>query len=543
MRPLAFRLALALPLAAACAHRSPAPPAPPPPPAALPVPAAPPHPDLGPVRAGAEAVLRTQADAAWRALALGEAADPAAAWAGHEGLLSDATLADLAAVAEPAGDEARSAHLLRAWLLGERLGRASAAAGRQAAQGRAAAAFAWGGRQVALREVPALLADEHDADRRRSLAEAATAAAQPVLPLSAAREGAVRAEAHALGFRSTLALAAELRGERPEALAALAQEVLAGTEELWRGLRDELARAEGLAPEEVRTHDLPRLLRDAVPARAFPADKGIETAVAVLSGMGLAPGHAGLRIEAAARPGTLSAPIALPLDPPADVRVSAAPVAGLEALRALLHELGVAESYAHAAPELPVELRWLGSPALPEAAGRLLEEVAGSADWLVEHGVEPERARTEARAAAARRLLRAREAAARLLAAVGRARAPGPAVPGEEAALAARACGCAAEPYGPVAWQLDPDPLLRSAEALRAELLAAELERALAARAGGAPWWRAQGSGAFLAAAWAKGGRRTPEEVARALGASGLGPAALVAVVRARGAVEAARGP
>jgi hypothetical protein len=98
--------------------------------------------------------------------------------------------------------------------------------------------------------------------------------------------------------------------------------------------------------------------------------------------------------------------------------------------------------------------------------------------------------------------------------------------------LVARARGCPADvdPFPPQ----EPDPLLRTAETLRAELLAAQAEVFLATKGGGAAWWRSRVAGSWLVGAWADGSRRTPDELSRAMGQQGLGPAALEALVRER---------
>ena len=83
-------------------------------------------------------------------------------------------------------------------------------------------------------------------------------------------------------------------------------------------------------------------------------------------------------------------------------------------------------------------------------------------------------------------------------------------------------------------WRVDPDPLLRSAEALRAELLAAQAESFLAKQAGGPAWWTSREAGAWLRAAWADGGRRSAAELSLATGHAALDAAALDAVVRER---------
>lgn len=521
-------------LAAGCAHPAGprAPPATASPPAAPPAAAAP-APDLGRVRAGADAVLRAQAEGYWRTFTEGERLDPALAWRGHEALLSDGTLREVAAAAAAPGEAGLGAAYLRSWLLGERLARDGAGALASVARARAEAAFPWGERRVPLAGAAALLAAERAPARRREIAEAAAAAAGPLVPLVEAREARLRELAGALGYASPLALAAALRGEPPAALGALAEATLAQTDRTWRALLAELARREGLAPADVRARDLPRLLRGVAPPRALPASRMIDAGASVLAGLGLdLVTQPNLRLDALARPGKLGHAIALPIDPPGDVRLSCSPEAGIEAARGLLHELGAAEYYAHASAG-PVELRRLGPGAVAQSWALLLEEVAGAPEWLAERGVDEERARAEARAAAARRLYRAREAAGRVLSALARAEAPA-APPGQDARLLARVLGVPAEEGDLVAWRAEADPLLRAVEPLRAELLAAQLEVFLIRKAGAAAWWRSRAAGEWLVATWAEGSRRTVEERVRSLGEERLDARALDAVVRAR---------
>lgn len=523
---------LATLLAAGCAHPAPSPP-PPAPAAPLAAPAAAaPAPDLGRIRAGADAVLRAQAEGYWRAFTEGERADPAAAWRCHEGLLSDRTLRDVAAAAAAPGEAGLGAAYLRSWLLGERLARDGAEALARVARARAEAAFPWGDRQVPLAEAAALLAAERAPARRRAIAEAASAATGTLVPLVEAREARLRELAGALGYGSPIALATALRGDPPAALASLAEATLAQTDRTWRALLGELAKREGLAPADVRARDLPRLLRGVAPPRALPASRMIDAGASVLAGLGLdLVTQANLRLDALARPGKLGHAIALPVDPPRDVRLSCAPEAGIEAARGLLHELGAAEYYAHATGTM--ELRRLGPGAVAQSWARLLEEVAGTPEWLAERGVDEERARAEARAAAARRLYRAREAAGRVLAALARVEAPA-APPGQDAKLLTRVLGVPAEEGDLVAWRVEADPLLRAGEPLRAELLAAQLEAFLVRKAGAPAWWRSRAAGEWLVGAWAEGSRRTAEERARSLGEARLDAKALDAVVRAR---------
>jgi hypothetical protein len=538
-RPLLAALLAAV--AAGCAHgtaTAPAAPSVPSAPAATtaPAPPAPPADPLADLRDGVESLLAAQGEAAWRGWTAGEPADPAAAWQGREALVAPEALARVGAARAAAPESAwPGLDRLRAFLLGERLARESAAPAQALAAARAAATFTWNLRTVPLRQAGPLLAAEPEGPRRQALAAAHTAAARKLLPLQAARDGAVAAAGARLGFSSTLDLAAALRGEEVDGLAALAEATLARTEATWLALLEALARRDLLTPSDrLRQRDLPRVLRTTVAAEAFPAERLLPDAEAALAGLGLDLTAGGrLTVDAASRPGKLSRPLAVPVRVPDGVRLSLAPVAGLDAARALLHELGVAQAAARAA-EGPVEDRRLGSAALAEAWGALLAGVVDSPEWLADRRLDPEEARRTVRVAAARRLLAARLAAARLLVEVARVRDPAGA-PARAAALGQRALGLPVDATDPAPWDLEPDPLLRCAEALQAALLAAQVEAHLAATASG-PWWRARTSGDWLRAAWGQGGRRSPAAVARALGAAGLDPAPLDALVRAAAA-------
>ena len=488
-------------------------------------------PPLAALRADAEAVLRAQAEAYWRLFTEGAEVDPAGAWRGREGLLSDRSLALVRAARAGADDDRRPASYLAAWLVGERLARDAGEPLRQLGRARDQAHLTWSDHDVPLRAVPSLLAGEKDRDRRGALSAAAAAAAAELAPLARRSEQRIGALSRELGYPTPLALASELRGAPAAALAALAEDVLARTEPTWQALLEALARAEGISRGDVRVQDLPRLLRDQVPARLFPAGRHVTMGAALLAGMGIdLARQANLRLSPEPQGGAPLHSVALPIDPPGDVRLAVASPAGLDAARALLHELGAAEYYAHLRPG-PMELRRLGPASVPQAWAVLLEEVAGAPAWLAAQHVPEPQARAEARAAAARRLLRVRERAARLLAAVARAQG-GEA--GGEAALLARATGCPTQPADAAGWLAEPDPLLRGAEALRAELLAAQLEARLARETGAPEWWRSPAAGAWLSGAWADSAGRTPEEISASLGEKALDAAALVKVVQER---------
>lgn len=547
---LAALLAAALLAAAACAHspKSPAAPAPdatPTPrtgsssaPARSPSAPATARPTpaeraerLAAIRAGVEQLLAAQARLLWDAWTQGTAPDFGPSLAAHEALFRPEALALVREQRDAAdGDERRALSLLHAFLVGEHLARAAPPAPPRAG---GPAAFSWDGEQVPTWRAPALLEGEVDGARRAALERAWVEAARRQGEGEGERWSRIAAAAGAIGYPSLLALAAELRGEPVEALSALAESVLAATDAAYREVLGAVARAEaGQNLAELRARDVPRLLRAGEAARVFPAARAPTDVADTLAALGLAlAGRAGVVLDLGTRPGKDPRALAVPVEVPSDVRVSSAPQAGAAALRALLHEMGVAAYYTHVTTK-PLEFRRLGA-VTAETWGGLFEDLAGDPGWLGERtGLVESHVAFLVRSAVARRLHQARTLAARILVEVARAGAP------ERAGAAARpilerAFAHGVEPEELELFLLDADPLLEAADELRALLLAAQAQALLAEKADG-PWWRSAASGAWLEAAFADGSRLAPADLARSFGAEGVGPAALVAASAAR---------
>jgi hypothetical protein len=489
---------------------------------------------LAAMRAEVDALLAAQAMVFWDMWTRGAAAgaDPAA---GHEALFSAEALAFVrGARAGAEGDERRALDLLHGFLLGEHLARAAAGAPEPPP-----AAVVWGGRTVAGARVPALLAAEADAPRRAALERAWVEAERKKGPALDARWKALAAAAANAGYPSLLALAGELRGETPDALTVLAESVLATTDAAYRTLLDGVAQLElGRRLAQLRGRDLPRLFRVAEEPQAFPAGRLAGDAQGALAALGLDLAGRGVVLDGDARPGKDPRALALPIEVPGNVRVSFTPVAGASELRGLLHELGAAAFYAHvAAPAL--EFRRLGA-VTAETWAALFEGLAGDPAWLAERtGLSEAHLARLVRAGAARQLHEARALAARILVEVGRA--GGAAfTPAIARTVIERAFARPVENDELELFLGARDPLLESADALRALLLAAQAEAFLRARAP-APWWRAPEAGALLGAAFAEGSRLAPPALARSLGAATLDASALDATARSRAAAAGVR--
>ncbi len=521
-------------LLAACAH-APAPAHPDPasapaaPTAAAPAPGPAPGPGpvdrFDPVRADAEALLAAQGEAAWRGWTSSEPADRAAIWKGREGLLDPALLPRLAeAISSAPAPERGRLERLRAFVLGEQLARAAAEPTRALAAARSAASFAWEKRTIPVRQLQPLLAGEPEAPRRKAAAEAWRASVLKLEKLASARDAALLRAGAERGFTGSLALAGALRLDDPDRLAALAEATLAAGDAAWPATLDGLARLElGSTAARLREYDLPRLFRTTAEPGVFPAERLVPDLVALLAGLGLDLSAGGrLTVDAAPRPGKIPRPLAVPVAVPDQVRLALTPLAGLDAARAALHEVGVALSLAHVTPSAPFEDRRLPPAWLSEAWGLLFEEIAADPAWLRARGLAAEPAGREARVAAARRTHATRVAAAQVLIEVARARDPAGAA-ARWAALGPRALGHPLERGEPPPWRLEPDPLLRAADALRAAVLAGQLSASLSALAGDGPWWRSPAAGDWLRRAWAGGGGWSPGPPAPPATAPGRG--------------------
>jgi hypothetical protein len=493
---------------------------------------------LASIRTEVDQLLTAQARLLWETWTRGAAPNLEASLAGREALFSPETVAFVKDARDRAeGDERRALALLYAFLVGEHLAR-EAAAGSPAAAGRLA--LTWEGRTVPTERVPALLALEPDPERRAGLERAWADAERRGAAVADARWRGIAAAAERIGYSSFLALAVELRGEPIRRLGALANSVLGETDTEYRALVDALAHVEmGTGLAELRGRDMPRLLRAGEDARAFPTGRAAGDVGKTLASLGLdLPRRPGVVLDLEARSGKDPRALALPVEVPGSVRVSFAPQGGAAELRALLHEMGVAAYYAHVSTPV-LEFRRLGA-VTSETWGGVFEDLASDPRWLAEHtGLADSHLVPIVRGAAARRLHQARTLAARVLVEIGRAgkREGSPAV---AKAILERAFTRPVETDELQLFLLERDPLLESADALRALLLAAQGEAFLTARSPPS-WWHSKESGTWLAAAFADGSRLAPADLARSFGVARVDASALAASSRARAAAAGIR--
>jgi hypothetical protein len=240
------------------------------------------------------------------------------------------------------------------------------------------------GESIGFRELRPRIANEPDRARRERLELARNAATDEELtPLYL--EGFTRAQegVRALGAESYLDLYRRF-GLELDALAAQCRTLLADTEELFETAANRVFRkTAGVSLSEARRWDVARVLRATGWDSGFPAVKMLPALEATLSGLGIDLGsQANVHLDLEDR--KLKSPRAFcsPIEVPGKVMLVIKPMGGFDDWRALFHEAGHTEHFAHTSADLAVEQRRLGDIGVTEGWAALLEHLTAEPAWL-----------------------------------------------------------------------------------------------------------------------------------------------------------------
>src|SRR2546427_340367 len=288
------------------------------------------------------ALLRAEGALLWTRWTTGSGSLPASALAEHPRLLQRESIDTVsAAAARSSGSDAVALGLLSQQLATLAVSREAGAEIDSLERARSQLAFPAPGETRATlgeRDLDRLLRDEPKAQKRAALAQAEAKVAQTLAPLAIARDAAVDKAIAALGLQSWAAVQERAYGIPLADLARLAESTLDATERVGaRAVSTASVRNLGITADRLRRADLPRLARTALADPQFTPGKAWPTVRDVLALVG-APPPPGLRVDAEPSPSKGARPLALLVDPPADVRLSLRPAGGFEEQRATLHE-------------------------------------------------------------------------------------------------------------------------------------------------------------------------------------------------------------
>src|SRR5215208_1492788 len=241
------------------------------------------------------------------------------------------------------------------------------------------------GDEIPFRMLRPTIANEPDRDRRGRLDEIRTSLTEEHLnPIHLDAARTVTNGVRKLGASSYLELYRDRFKMDLEGLAEQCRAFLEDTERLWEDAGDRLFRERAGVPlAEAKRWDTARVFRAPIWDDQFPADRMLPALEATLADLGIdLKSQENVHLDVEQRP--LKSPRAFcsPIEVPDRVMLVIQPMGGPDDWRALFHEAGHTEHFAHTSRNLSVEERRLGDNAVTEGWAMLLQHLTDEPGWL-----------------------------------------------------------------------------------------------------------------------------------------------------------------
>jgi hypothetical protein len=240
------------------------------------------------------------------------------------------------------------------------------------------------GEQIAYRMIRPTMANEADREKRRRLEQARNELTEEhMLPIQLEEVGVVQAGVRQLGAPNYAELHRRL-GFRLDELAERARTFLDETEAMFEQAADRLFRARvGIGLDEAERWDVARLFRAPEWDAAFSGDGMLPALEATLADLGIdLEAQENVELDVEQREKKTPRAFCAPIEVPQRVVLVIQPIGGVDDWRALFHEAGHTEHYAHTKADLAVEDRRLGDFAVTEGWAMLMEHLVQDAAWL-----------------------------------------------------------------------------------------------------------------------------------------------------------------
>ncbi|MCI0849816.1 MAG: hypothetical protein J4N26_02555 [Chloroflexi bacterium] len=380
-------------------------------------------------------------------------------------------------------------------------------------------AIRWDGDDVPYRSVQQLVTNEPDADRRHALDQLRLEVTAAQNPLRRKRWAMLYKKTRELGFKSYVALSEELGGLGLEWLRETMEQFLWRTEGAYRVRLQRELRGIGADPALAERSDLLRLFRSPQFDRAFSQKRMLPSLEATLADLGVdAADQPNVHLDTEDRPRKSPRAFCAPVDIPGEIYLVISPHGGHDDYRALFHEAGHTQHFAHMRRRQPFAFRGLGDNSVTEGFAFVLEHVLYSAPWLRRHlGLRS--STTYLSMAYFHKLYFLRRYGAKLLYELELHSAGDPDSFGKRYAdLLTAHVGVR---HSPEDYLFDLDDGFYCARYLRAWIFEAQV-RAVFVRRWGDEWFSNRKAGEALRELWSYGQRYSAEELLRRLGEPGL---------------------
>jgi oligoendopeptidase F len=240
------------------------------------------------------------------------------------------------------------------------------------------------GDSIPFRMIRPTMANEPDRSRRERLERARNELVEEHLnPLHLDALARIRGVVADLGAPNYLELYRRF-GYELDDLAEQCREVLAETERLYEHHADRLFRERvGIGLDEARRFDVARLFRAPEWDPVFPGDRMLPALESTLADLGIdLRSQQNVHLDLDERPQKSPRAFCAPIEVPGKVMLVIQPIGGVDDWRALFHEAGHTEHFAHTSASLSVEERRLGDNAVTEGYAMLLEYLTAEPSWL-----------------------------------------------------------------------------------------------------------------------------------------------------------------
>jgi hypothetical protein len=169
-----------------------------------------------------------------------------------------------------------------------------------------------------------------------------------------------------------------------DSLADQCRQFLESTDRLWEDTGDRFFRSRiGLGLGEIERWDVARVWRGTSWDAAFPKERMVPALEATLADMGVdLHAQRNVELDLEDRPNKTPRAFCVPIEIPERDVLVIKPQGGPDDWRALFHEAGHTEHYAHTSPSLTVEEKRLGDNAVTEGWAMLLEHLTIEPAWL-----------------------------------------------------------------------------------------------------------------------------------------------------------------
>ena len=244
----------------------------------------------------------------------------------------------------------------------------------------------WDGEEVPYRSIQQIVTNEPDAVRRRDLDRRRLELTSAQNPAREQRWDFLYQQARDLGYANYMQLCDQLGSLDLHGLREMMERLLWHTEKPYRAALERELRAIDVDPTQAERGDLLRLFRSPKFDELFPEDGMLPALEASLRALGIdVDNQPNVIVDAEDRPRKSPRAFCSPVQIPEEIYLVISPHGGHDDYRALFHEAGHAQHFAHISGDQPYAYKGEGDNSVTEGFAFLLEHLLDNEPWLEQH--------------------------------------------------------------------------------------------------------------------------------------------------------------